>query len=312
MNCATASRETWAAIGTTVTVLTVDPAALAEAVAVVRASVEAIDAAASRFRSDSELSRVNAAAGRPVDVSPLLLDAIDAALDAARDSDGALDPTVGDALVLLGYDRDFADVLAHPRTGTALRARRARGPASVHVDRRAGTVCVERGVRLDLGATAKALIADRAAAAAHAACGSGLLVNLGGDIAVAGPPPAAGWVIRVADDHAASVDAPGQTITIWSGGLATSSITVRRWQHAGRMMHHLVDPSTGEPVTTRWRTVSAAAATCLTANTASTGALLKDAGAPTWLERLGVPARLVDHAGTVRTIGGWPREGGST
>jgi thiamine biosynthesis lipoprotein len=132
-----------------------------------------------------------------------------------------------------------------------------------------------------------------------------VLVNLGGDIAVAGRPPPAGWTVRVADDHQAPADAPGQSLTIHSGGLATSSTTVRRW---GRSSHHIIDPRTGRPAESRWRTVSVAAGNCVDANTASTAAIVKGDDAPAWLGARGMPARLVDRDGGVLTVAGWPEE----
>jgi thiamine biosynthesis lipoprotein len=163
-------------------------------------------------------------------------------------------------------------------------------------------------VRLDLGATAKAWAADRAAAAAAAAGDCGVLVSLGGDIATSGPAPADGWRIRVTDDHRSDPSAPGQTISIRSGGLATSSTAVRRWSHGGHTMHHIIDPRTGGPAQTSWRTVSVAAADCAQANIATTAALLRAEDAPGWLAGLGLPARLVDREGGVRTVGDWPAD----
>ncbi|HEX6539175.1 MAG TPA: FAD:protein FMN transferase, partial [Candidatus Dormibacteraeota bacterium] len=139
--------------------------------------------------------------------------------------------------------------------------------------------------------------------------GAGVLVNLGGDIAVAGPAPAGGWRVRVTDDHAAPPDSPGQTVTIDGGGLATSSTTVRAWTAAGRSMHHIVDPRTGAPAAVVWRTVSTTAPTCVLANTASTAAIVLGRDAEDWLAERGVPARLVSRDGTVRHVGGWPEMG---
>ncbi len=167
-------------------------------------------------------------------------------------------------------------------------------------------VRVPRGVQLDLGATAKAWAADRAAAAVHAATGTGVLVSLGGDIATAGEPPAGGWRVHVTDDHRAGANAPGQTVAIRDGGLATSSVAVRRWTLAGVPMHHIIDPCTGAPVRSRWRTVSVTAANCTDANIASTAALIRGAPAPAWLSSLGLPARLVGSDGDVLTVAGWP------
>jgi thiamine biosynthesis lipoprotein len=93
---------------------------------------------------------------------------------------------------------------------------------------------------------------------------------------------------------------------IESGGLATSSSAVRRWRHQGRLMHHIIDPRTSQPARTHWRTVSVAAADCTDANTGATAALIRCERAPAWLERVGLPARLVDWEGNVRSLAGWP------
>jgi thiamine biosynthesis lipoprotein len=293
----------WQALGTGAAVVVSDRAALVPARAAVEAELDAIDLACSRFRPDSDLSRLNAAAGRSVRVGALLLDALAVALRAAALTGGIVDPTIGRALILAGYDRDFA-TLAHARA--RLVATRVEGWRTVSLDTARREVRVPRGVRLDLGATAKALAADRAAAAAAAAApGVGVLVNLGGDIAVAGPAPAAGWAVRVADDHRAAPGAPGQTLAIAGGGVATSSTTVRRW---GDGAHHIIDPRTGLPAVSPWRTASVAAATCVDANTASTAAIVLGEEARGWLEARRLPARLVDHDGAALALAGWPQE----
>jgi thiamine biosynthesis lipoprotein len=297
----------FAALGTTATVLVASPdaAVLDAARRAVEAEVAAMDRAASRFRDDSELAGVNRAAGRAVPTSPLLLEAVEVALRAARLTAGLVDPTIGKALRLLGYDRDFGavDPVGQP---LHLQAEAVPGWHLVAVDRQAGTVRVPAGVELDLGSAAKALAADRAATAA-VATGVGVLVSLGGDVGTAGPPPAGGWSIRVTDDHAAAASVPGQTITITGGGLATSGTTVRRWQRGEVVHHHIIDPATGQAAAPCWRTVSVAAATCVDANAASTAAIILGRRAPAWLEDLGLPARLVDVGGAVSTVGGWPQ-----
>jgi FAD:protein FMN transferase len=183
------------------------------------------------------------------------------------------------------------------------------GWRTVQVDRDAGTVRVPAGVTLDLGATAKALASDRSALAASGAAGCGVLVSLGGDLAIAGPVPDEGWEIRVTDDHRAELSAPGQSITLRAGGLATSSTTVRRWETGSGPAHHLVDPATSRPATGGWRTVSVTAASCLDANIASTAAIIRGERAVAWLESLGLPSRLVSASGTVRHVAGWPTGG---
>ena len=297
-------RRDFRALGTGCTVLVTDPSQLDDAVDAVGAELADIDLACSRFRPDSELEKVNANAGTAVDVSPLLVDAVLVALRAAELTDGDVDPTVGEAMRVLGYDRDFDAV---PKDGEAIATVvRVPGWQDVSVDRRQNTVRVPSGVRLDLGATAKALAADRASTRAAAVAGCGVLVSLGGDLAVAGPPPPRGWAVRVTDDHAAGPDADGQTVLMQSGGLATSSTTVRRWARGGEDVHHLVDPGTGRPAHEVWRTVSVAAASCVDANIASTAAIIRGQTAPAWLESLGLPARLVFPEGSVVRVGGWP------
>jgi thiamine biosynthesis lipoprotein len=234
--------------------------------------------------------------------------AVQAALRAARLTDGDVDPTVGQALVALGYDRDFAELeQVRGRDGRAPGVRIAAVPGcrAVEVDPARRTIRVPVGVTLDLGATAKALAADHAATRAGAAAGCGVLVALGGDIALAGAAPEEGWPIRVTDDHRAGVDAPGQWIVLREGGLATSSTTVRAWE--GR--HHLVDPATSLPARVVWRTVSVCAASCLDANIASTAAVIRGARAPGWLRSLSLPSRLVAAGGHVLHLGGWPTAG---
>src|SRR5207245_1782915 len=205
------------ALGTSMRLIVTRPDGLAAARASVDRIVNAIDEAASRFRDDSELSRVNRDAGHEVRVSPLL---------------------------------------------------------------------------------AKALAADLAAAAAHQAVGAGgVLVSLGGDIAVAGDPPAEGWAVQTSEDSNAAIDSDEETITIESGGIATSSITVRRWTRGGVVLHHIIDPSTGMPVDGPWRTASVVAASCVDANIASTAAIVKGESAIAWLATTGLQARLVDRDG---------------
>ena len=104
---------------------------------------------------------------------------------------------------------------------------------------------------------------------------------------------------------------PNVVVAMTSGGLATSSTTARRWVHGGRAMHHILDPSTGLPAESPWRTVTVAAATCADANTASTAAIVRGRSAPSWLHALGLPARLVRQDGVVHTVGGWPAEASS-
>ena len=251
---------------------------------------------------------LNAADGAAVTVSELFADLIAAALRAARLTDGDVDPTCGQALAGLGYDRDFAQVRAGGPASLATVMGPVPGWRRVELGQELGLVRLPAGTQLDLGATAKAWAADHCAELIAGRLGCGVLVSLGGDLAVAGPVPEGGWRVRVTDDHAAGPEAPGQTVTITDGGLATSSTTVRTWTAGGRQVHHIIDPATGEPARSCWRTVSVAACRCLDANTASTAAIIRGEAAVGWLDEAGLPARLVRPDGTVVTTAGWPAD----
>jgi len=301
------STGTFAALGTTAQVVVTDRRHLSSAVALLHGLLTEVDLACSRFRLDSEIMRLHEAAGAGREVSPLLFAALDVAMSAAARTDGLVDPTVGDAVRRLGYDRDFAD-LAPEDPEPAPPGIPAPGWWRVQLDPATRRVVLPRGVSVDLGATAKAFAADRGAARIARQTGCGVLVNLGGDLAVAGEPPAGGWRITVGDDHAATDPRHDPTVTVRSGGLATSSTTCRTWRRAGRTLHHIVDPRTGETPTPVWRTVSVAAASCVDANTATTAAIVLGVSARDWLAERNLPARLVDHEGHVDTVGGWPVE----
>lgn len=297
----------WEAWSCRVRVVVTEPAALPVARAAVESRMAAVDRACSRFRPDSELTDVEAAAGDWTAVSPLLAELLAVGVRAAELTDGDVDPTVGTTMAALGYDRDIAAVLP----GGVVVAAPAPGWRSIEVDRAGGRVRLRPGIRVDLGATAKAWTADAAAVEIATSTGAGCLVSLGGDIAVAGPAPEGGWRIRVEDvtsDPAAPAQGLHTVVTIADGALATSSTRARRWARGGLDLHHLVDPRTGLPPAPCWRTVSVAAASCVVANTASTAAVVRGERALPWLRGLGLPARLVHVDGRVFTVGGWPEE----
>jgi thiamine biosynthesis lipoprotein len=265
----------------------------------VDAELDTIEAAASRFRPNSEINTLVMSSGHPTKVSAVLADLLDAALTAARLTDGDVDPTVGAALMALGYDRDYAGedhALPFDVSMTI--------PASwsmITLHNRVATV--PRGIVVDLGAIAKAVAADRCARRTQLATGSGVLINLGGDIATAGTAPDGGWQLLVQDDDgdpASSIGLPGDA------ALATSSTVRRRWRRGDDLVHHILNPRTGQSADPVWRTVSVAAQTCFAANTVSTAAIVRGWQAPEWIAALGMPARLVDSDMVVHTVGGWP------
>jgi thiamine biosynthesis lipoprotein ApbE len=297
--------ESWRALGTGVHVL-VNDGDLSAASAAVRAVLAQVDQTYSRFRPDSELSRLGQGGGRPRPVSPLLADAMAAALRAAELTDGRVDPTVGKAMRAVGYDADFE--LIRTRTDPiSVRLEPIPGWRAIQFDHRARTLGVARGVEIDLGSTGKALASDLSAWAAMSVMGGGgVLVSLGGDIATAGDAPPGGWRILVAEDSDVPPDASGEVIALHDGAIATSGTTVRSWRRGGIALHHLIDPLTGGPVDSPWRTASVVAATCVDANTAATAAIIRGASAPGWLRSLGVAARLVGTNGDIQRIGSWP------
>ncbi len=295
------------ALGTDVRVVVTIPERLDAARAAMDTVLADIDLACSRFRDDSELSRLNAAAGDERSVSPLLATAIGHGLRAARLTDGDVDPTVGTAMRLIGYDVDFASVISSGEP-LVITSRPVPGWQSVRLREQTRTVFVPRGVELDLGATAKALAADLAAAAALEALGGGggVLVSLGGDIAMAGEAPPGGWSIQVSDDSTAPFDSAAERVSLTAGAVATSSTRTRSWRRGGVTLHHIVDPRTGKPVDSVWRLATVVAATCVDANTAATASIVRGPSAPGWLAELRLPARLVGNDDAVVRVAGWP------
>jgi thiamine biosynthesis lipoprotein len=291
------------ALGTFCSVLVTEPTALGSAGHILSGHLAAIDLACSRFRPDSELSTLNRSTGQRHIVSPLFADALSAALLAAEMTDGDVDPTCGACMERLGYDKDFAELAADKSTLTEPPVA-APGWRCVEFDAARLSVRVPPGVVLDLGATAKAFAADTAAQEIVEQIGCGVLVNLGGDIAIAGAAPPGGWRIDV-DDGTGSF-AEQRCVAIEAGGIATSCPAVRRWRRGAEDLHHIVVPGTGRPAEIYWSSVSVAAANCVDANTASTASIIRGHQALHWLRALNLPARLTRAYGSVVTTGGWP------
>jgi thiamine biosynthesis lipoprotein len=301
----------WPVWSTLARVVVTDPDRLDGARLLVGDLLAEVDAAASRFRTDSELNTVHGATGRPVRVSPLLAGLVAAALDAARRTEGDVDPTVGVALAGLGYDRDLTeldrDVRGLPLATGFTRIVTGPAPSWRRVRLAGDVLTVPAGMVLDLGATAKAWTADRAADLVAARLGTGVLVSLGGDIATAGPGPHGGWQIRVQDADGE----PGCDVALPAGAaIATSSTIRRQWRHGERAVHHILNPRSLAPADPVWRTVTIAADRCVDANTLTTAAMVRGEPAWTWLNGLGVAARLVRHDGAVLVTGAWPSPGG--
>ena len=265
--------------------------------------LDLVDASCNRFRDDSELSRLNGARGATLEVSSTLALALDAALRAAEATGDLVDPTVLPALLALGYDRDF-DELA---LGDAVRERPAvpsMGPSAIHLDRDAHTVTLDPPCQLDLGASAKALVVDLVAD--EVAASGGVVVELGGDVAVRGEGPEGPWAIAVSDALEVRGDEP--RVTLRHGGIATSSTTTRTWRVGERTVNHIVDPRTGHCARGPYTTATVSASDCVLANAFATAALLWNEDASYHIAQAGWSARLVRRDGSLEFVGGWPED----
>ncbi|QWT24390.1 FAD:protein FMN transferase [Subtercola sp. PAMC28395] len=314
----------WELWSTGASVVVTDPELLEQATAIVHEVTGLVDDACSRFRTDSEISLLAPMLPAGTDVSDTLAALVAAALDAAEQTDGAVDPTLGNDLIALGYDTDIDLVRARDRARdldargddahTALPApapftpvittvTTVRTPGYKRVTLTGSHLTVPQDLLLDLGATAKAVAADGAAARIADELGCGALVCLGGDIATAGTAPDGGWQIEVQD----LPEDPRQQVTLAGGfGMATSSTQKRRWATNGSQVHHILDPRLGLPVVAVWRSVTVVAESCLAANALSTAAVVKGQGATEWLTGIHADARLIDQAGRTITTGSWP------
>ena len=307
MSTPTLASRDWELWSTSCRLVVTDPAALPSARALVDWLLAEIESACSRFRPDSELMTLARNQAGGAELSPLLAELMADALEAARETDGAVDPTLGSVLVGLGYDTDLEEVRRRESTSERPQVtvvRRAAGWRTLTLEGR--HLQLPPGLQLDLGATAKAGAADRCARLVASCLETGVLVSLGGDIATAGPAPEGGWQVLVQD---LPTDVPQQITLAAGAAVATSSSARRTWTQAGRPRHHLVDPRTGLPAASPWRSITVVAPTALRANTASTAAMVKGRDALAWLRTTGLPARLVpQQGGGLVTLGGWPRE----
>ncbi len=209
--------------------------------------VGACERALSRFDPRSDLSRLNRAGGSWVEVDARLLEALVASLHARAATGGRFDPTILPALEAAGYDRSFELLAERPPRAPA---DGWRAGALVDLDPASIRARLEPGAAVDLGGIGKGFAATRALDAMRSAWPAltGALADLGGDIGVFGVSPEGGpWRIDINDPRE-----PGrvvETLQLEQGGVATSGRDTRRFG-PGRRLHHLIDPTTGEPAAT--------------------------------------------------------------
>jgi len=301
------SGHTFKGFGTSIGVWTTEPLLLDQLDRSVRAWVDRVSAACNRFDETSDISLANNAAGVAVPVSRELRGAFQAATSMALLTDGLYDPAVGTAVVNAGYDRTFESVAAE---GPGPKGPGQPGGAwrLVEVDDAASTMRVPKGFRVDLGGSAKGWAVDVATEGLRGSLladypDSGICISAGGDMAVAGTPPAGGWPVRISE----RLDRPGiqgdGEVRLLRGAIATSGATARSWRHGDEPGHHIVDPRTGHPGSSRWALVTVFADTCLVADTFATAAWLLDGDAVDWLSSWGVGARLMDQDGGIVLVG---------
>lgn len=269
--------------------------------------IEEMDRVASRFREDSELTRVfGGPVNQDLQVSPLLFHALEAAIFAANITGGYLDPTVGDVLRGLGYRGDFdsREMSRFSKASPFLRSP-VTGYRNIHLDHTKRTVRFARKITVDLGCTGKAFIADHIKRRVESDRGECILVNLGGDISASVPPADGCWTIKIATDGSSDLDAPGPVIAFGGGGIVTSSTLRRSWLSGGERVHHIIDPFTGRSADSEFATVTVAAASALHANIASTACIAMGHRGADWLSTTGLPSFATTLDGGERFFGGW-------
>lgn len=235
----------------------------------------------SRFRSGSELARVNDAAGASVRVSQDFAEMLTLALDAARETDGLVVPTLGAALEAAGYDTDFALIEDDPRPAVPVEPQ----DPQVRLDGR--SLVVATSIKLDLNGVVKGRTVDDALALLD---GDGF-VSAGGDLAARGDV-----VVALPRDGA---------VRLVRGGLATSGTDRRAWFRGATRQHHLIDPRTGTPSASPWEQVTVCGLSCVAADVAAKAAFLLGEAGPAWLDVRGLPGRFVRADGEIRTNHAW-------
>jgi FAD:protein FMN transferase len=277
-------RQTFRAMGTDIELL-VDAEDADDALRRAEAEFHRLEALLSRFRDDSELSRLNREG--TLEASPDVVRVTELALDARDATGGRFDPTVHDALHAAGYVDSFE--LVPPESRDAGTTAACGGRVRISGRR----ISLYPGVRLDFGGIGKGFAADRAASilATTGPC----LVNAGGDIAIRGGR----WPVGVATGSGSI------TLELSAGALATTGRDRRTWRRAGRTLHHVIDPTTGTSAAGDLLRVTVVASDAVQAETWAKALFLAGSGsAQSEADALGLPCVLVTLDGATHFAGG--------
>jgi thiamine biosynthesis lipoprotein len=262
-----------------------------------------IDRACNRFNDDSEIQRLNKSNGQAFEVSPTFEVALDAAIRSSEITGGLCDPTVLSALLQLGYNRDFDELVGQTYINHD-QSVPSPGISAINFDKSSHKVSLNNCM-IDFGASAKALTADLVANDVMKF--GGVAVEIGGDVALRGIDPRNPWNIGISDSL--SINSTVPSVAMSSGGIATSSLRARSWMVNGETANHIIDPRTGSYARGPYSTASVSAPDCVTANAFATAALLWGEDAGYHIAQSGWSARLVRNNGAVEFIGGWPEDG---
>lgn len=208
-----------------------------------------------RFTDTSELAELNRSAGRWFRASAEMFEVIRLANHLAVETGGLFDPAILPALKRAGYDRSMDEIRNQPdRADSNAEVNAGNDPdqdfRNVQLDEASHSIFLPQGMQIDLGGIAKGWIAEQAAlrlANVSTACA----VSAGGDMFLVNLPDGElDWEIGL--ENPLSPEENLAVLHVSPGAVATSSIAKRQWKHNGRVVHHLIDPRSGEPAQTEW------------------------------------------------------------
>lgn len=270
-----------------------------------RSRVDALERLWSRFRPDSEISRLNACAGSWMTVSPDTRLLLERAVEGWRLTAGLYDPTLLGAILRAGYVRPFDQLQTEPGSAAATADQHRAGAGEIEF-RPGGRVRLPSDVGFDPGGIGKGLAADIVCRELRAAGAGGACVNIGGDVRVSGTSPdGAGWTVAV--EHPGR-EHPLALVGLTDGAVASSTTLLRRWGTADQPRHHLIDPRTGACANTAVEFTSVVAADAWLAEVLAKAALLADRPSA-WrlLRAYGAEGLRADDRGRVERTAGLAR-----